>query len=279
MKVTSAIFAIAMVVLGCAKSSVEIVESTKTIKVDKIPLDQLCITVIYDNTAYFEELKPDWGFACVIDGPEEKILFDTGAKGDLFGINLDKLACHPREISKTVISHKHFDHVGGLTTFLKSNSDVKVFLLESFPKRIKESVEKAGAALVTVSTPMAISTGVYSTGSMGKTPKEQSLVITTDKGAIVITGCAHPGIVEIVRKAKKMTGQEILFVMGGFHLMGQSRDEIQAIIDEFHQMGVRSVGPCHCTGNKQIEQFREDYGHRCLDIGVGREITGIDFMQ
>lgn len=243
-----------------------------------VPLDSIKITVIYDNKAYHQGLRSDWGFSCVIDACGKKILFDTGAKGDLFHLNLDKLACHPRDIETAVVSHAHFDHTGGLEELLRVNSEIKVFVLESFPDGIKNTVTSVDADLVEVVGPQEVYPGIYTTGSMGRGIEEQSLIITTDKGTIVITGCAHPGIVEIVKKAKELTGQEILLVMGGFHLGGYSDDSIQSIIDDFEEFGVSYVGPCHCTGEAQIKTFRQAYGERCLDIGVGREIAGIDLI-
>jgi 7,8-dihydropterin-6-yl-methyl-4-(beta-D-ribofuranosyl)aminobenzene 5'-phosphate synthase len=274
MKVRLAALLLTLVLVSCAKGTGKKEESVKSFsEITEIPLEQLCITVIYDNTAYFEGLRDDWGFACVIDGAGKKILFDTGAKGNLFIGNLDKLACHPRDIDLVVLSHDHWDHTGGLEELLRVNPNVKVFLLQSFPDALKKKVDEAGADAVLISGPQEITTGAYTTGTMGSAIKEQALIITTDKGAVVITGCAHPGVVKIVKKAKELTGQKILLVMGGFHLQGHSEDAVQGIIEEFREMGVGYVGPCHCTGNKQIEMFRQAYEERFLEIGVGRVIA------
>jgi len=263
-----------LVLMACARGKSKQGDAVESFsEITEIPSDQLSITVIYDNTAYFEGLRSDWGFACVVDGAGKKILFDTGAKGDLFHTNLDKLACHPRDIDLVVLSHEHWDHTGGLEELLRVNSNVKVFLLQSFPDALKKKVDEAGADAVLISGPQEITTGAYTTGAMGSAIKEQALIITTDKGAVVITGCAHPGVVKIVKKAKELTGQEILLVMGGFHLQGHSEDAVQGIIEEFREMGVGYVGPCHCTGNKQIEMFRQAYEERFLKIGVGRVIA------
>ncbi|MBD3284985.1 MBL fold metallo-hydrolase [candidate division WOR-3 bacterium] len=277
MKVVLSSVLMSLFLLGCGKGEKE--EKVESFEIKELATDRLCITVVYDNTAYHEGLRSDWGFACVIDADGRKLLFDTGAKGDLLVGNLDKLACHPREIEKVILSHEHWDHVGGLAELLKINSDVEVYLLKSFPNKVKGIVTDEGAGLVEVSGPQVICPGIYTTGVMGRAPEEQSLIISTDKGALVITGCAHPGIVEIVQRARELTGQDILFVMGGFHLGRASDKKVKEIINEFRDMGVRYVGPCHCTGEAQIEMFRKVYGHRCLDIGVGREITGIDFMN
>ena len=248
-------------------------------EITEIPLESLSITVVYDNTSFDQDLESDWGFSCIIDGLEKKILFDTGAKGELLLSNLQKLAIDPAEIEVVVLSHEHWDHVDGLSELLKINSNIDVFILDSFSESFRLSIEQAGARPVDLSDPEEICDGLYSTGTMGNDPEEQSVIITTDSGAIVITGCAHPGIVDIVRKARELTGQDILFVMGGFHLKSCQDDEVNGIIDEFHQMGVRNTGPCHCTGERQIELFHEAYGVNFLRIGAGRVITAGDLLQ
>ncbi len=150
--------------------------------------------------------------------------------------------------------------------------------VESFPEEVKKTVTNAGAKAMDISVPQEICTGVYTTGAMGRAIEEQALIITTDKGAVVITGCSHPGIVEIVRKARELTGLQILRAVGGFHLLRHSEEQIGGIIEDLKKLDVRYVGHCHCTGAKQIEMFRKAYGERFLDIGVGRKITGVDFF-
>ena len=250
-----------------------------TMEITEIPLESLSITIVYDNTSFDQDLESDWGFACIIDGLDKKILFDTGAKGELLLMNMQKLDCDPAEIEVVVLSHEHWDHVDGLGELLKITSSIDVFILDSFSESFRLSIEQAGARPVDLSGPEEICDGLYSTGTMGGDPEEQSVIITTDSGAIVITGCAHPGIVDIVRKARELTGQDILFVMGGFHLKSCQDDEVNGIIDEFFQMSVRYAGPCHCTGERQIELFHEAYGENFLRIGAGRVITAGDLLQ
>lgn len=111
-----------------------------------------------------------------------------------------------------------------------------------------------------------------STGELGTWIKEQSLIVDSDKGSIIITGCAHPGIVKIIQKAKEMGKKEIIFVMGGFHLGGESENTINNIITDFKKLGVKKVGPCHCTGEQARQLFKKEYGENYLDVGVGRII-------
>jgi 7,8-dihydropterin-6-yl-methyl-4-(beta-D-ribofuranosyl)aminobenzene 5'-phosphate synthase len=231
------------------------------------------ITVVYDNNPYKEGLTTAWGFSCLIRGAEKTILFDTGGDGSILLSNMEKLGINPEEIDLVVLSHIHGDHVGGLQSILEKNSDIIVYLPASFPKSFKANVERYGAKVVEIKEPLEICQGIYSTGELGTLIKEQSLVIHTERGLIVITGCAHPGIVKIVSKARDLFKKEVLLVMGGFHLGGVSEDEIEKIILSVRELGVRYVGPCHCSGNTARDLFKKEYGNNFVDSGVGRIIT------
>jgi 7,8-dihydropterin-6-yl-methyl-4-(beta-D-ribofuranosyl)aminobenzene 5'-phosphate synthase len=113
---------------------------------------------------------------------------------------------------------------------------------------------------------------VYTTGRLGSAIPEQALVIDTDKGLVVITGCAHPGIVDMVRFVKDKFNKDIYMVFGGFHLMDKSDKQVRAIITEFQALGVQKAGPCHCSGDQCIELFKEAYKEDFIDIGVGTVI-------
>jgi 7,8-dihydropterin-6-yl-methyl-4-(beta-D-ribofuranosyl)aminobenzene 5'-phosphate synthase len=102
---------------------------------------------------------------------------------------------------------------------------------------------------------------------------EHALVIITDHGVVVITGCAHPGIVDILRRAKTLTGKEILLVMGGFHLMHDYPASIRSVIAAFEALGVQYVAPSHCTGEEAIRPFKRAFRNRYIESGVGKIIT------
>ena len=102
--------------------------------------------------------------------------------------------------------------------------------------------------------------------------KEQSLILHTDKGLILITGCAHPGIVKIIKHTTALIENNVLLVMGGFHLGGKNKAELEKIILKFKESGVRNVGPCHCSGDLARQMFKKEYQNNYMDAGVGRLI-------
>jgi len=235
----------------------------------------MTITVVYDNNPYKQGLETGWGFGCVITGAEKTILFDTGRDHSLLN-NMEKLAIEPNSIDTVVLSHIHPDHTGGLGSLLEKNPDVTVYLPKSFPKRFKDNVRSCEAKIVAVEQSLKICENVYSTGQLGKWIKEQSLIVQTDKGLIVITGCAHPGIVKIVNTAKNLLRDDIFLVMGGFHLEWATKGKIQKIISAFEKLGVRYVGPCHCTGHKARVLFEQRFGTNYINVGAGKVITTTD---
>ena len=241
-------------------------------------MQDISITVVYDNNPYKQGLETGWGFSCLITGQEKTILFDTGGDGSLLLGNMEKLAVDPNKIDIVVLSHIHGDHTGGLGSLLEKYPNVSVYLPESFPKKFKDNVQAHGAKMVEVEQPIKICENVYSAGQPGKWIKEQSLIIQTDKGLILITGCAHPGIVNIVNIAKDLVKDDFLLVMGGFHLEWASRGKIEKIISAFEQWHVRYVGPCHCSGHKARSLFEKHFGKNYINIGAGKVITLADLQ-
>ncbi len=229
------------------------------------------ITVLYDNKAYKQGLEVGWGFSCLIAGAEKTILFDTGPGGPLLG-NMGKLAIEPSRIDTVVLSHIHPDHTGGLESILEKNPGVTVYLPESFPEGFKDNVRAHGAKVFEVEKPIEICENVWSTGQLGKWIKEQSLIIRTVSGLIVVAGCSHPGIENILKKAKESMEDDFLLVMGGFHLEWAGKGKIQKVISSFMKMGVKNVGLCHGSGNRAMSLFEEHFGRNYIPVGSGKEI-------
>jgi 7,8-dihydropterin-6-yl-methyl-4-(beta-D-ribofuranosyl)aminobenzene 5'-phosphate synthase len=228
------------------------------------------ITILYDNYVYEKGLNADWGFSCLIEGMEKTILFDTGTRSDILLHNAKQMNVNLNEVEQVVISHEHGDHTGGLSTVLDKNNHVTVYAPVSFSSGFFQMVKDKKAKAVTVKDPVEICQNVLLTGEMGDRIIEQSLILDTSKGLIVITGCAHPGIVNIVKKSKEIIDKNIYLVFGGFHLGGTSEKDVRKIIGTFKELGVQKVGATHCTGDEAIKLFKEAYGENYVQMGVGR---------
>ena len=231
------------------------------------------ITIVYDNYPYDRRLQSDWGFSCLVILRERALLFDTGGDGDLLLENMKKLGIDPKRISTVFLSHIHGDHVGGLPAFLRQNRKVTVYVPGSFPARLKEEIRYSGATLEEVRQAAEVFPGVFTTGELDGGIKEQSLVLRSPRGLVVITGCAHPGIVNVVRKAKEIGKDRIYLVLGGFHLGGADPSSIGEVIEIFLKLGVEKVAPCHCSGDRARKLFEKHFGSSYIPSGVGKEFT------
>ncbi|MBN1934595.1 MAG: MBL fold metallo-hydrolase [Anaerolineae bacterium] len=225
-------------------------------------------TIVYDNNAYNPTLRTDWGFSCWIEAGETTVLFDTGGDSATLLGNLARLGLDPQTIDLVVLSHAHDDHTGGLAGLLDMGIKPVVYVPAAFSESFKADV-RARTELVEITEPTEIAPGVYTTGQMGHGIVEQALIVQAGAGWIVVTGCAHPGVAAMVRRAKEVIGGEIVLVMGGFHLGSADKQQIESLVAEFRQMGVQRVAPCHCTGDQARQMFAQAYGVDCTLAGAG----------
>lgn len=238
-----------------------------SIESEKEKKPETTLISIYDNYQIDPDLKTAWGFGCIIKISTEQILFDTGGNSEILLSNMEKMNIDPKSIDKVIISHIHEDHVGGLEGFLEKNSDVTVFIPSSFPNSLRDMITNQGAKFVEITGPRKISNFVYTTGELYGPPKEQSLIINSKRGLIVITGCAHPGVVDIVKKAKELMKKDnVYLVTGGFH------HPPIAVVEKFRKLGVKKVAPSHCTGDPVRKAFAEAYKENFIEYGVGKTI-------
>lgn len=229
----------------------------------------LTVTIVYDNNTYDERLKSAWGFAALVEYRGHMLLFDTGGDEPTLMENMRTLGIDPTQIESVVLSHAHGDHTGGLSALLETGARPVVYLPPSFPAAFKSRVAEITEVIETAPG-SAIAEGILTTGEMGRSIPEQALVIQTDPGLVVITGCAHPGIVAIVEQAHDLLGGSVHLVMGGFHLGGKSGAEIEEILRDFRRLGVERVAPGHCTGERAIAMFAAEYGEDFIQSGVGK---------
>lgn len=235
----------------------------------------LSVIVVYNNVPHNEKLTTAWGMSCVIEGMDKTILLDTGGDGAILLSNMRQLGIDRNTIDVVFISHRHNDHIGGLWRFLAMSDGVSVYVPKSFPRDLKRRVRAEGASLVSVDDFAQVFSGVYSTGEMPAPQRgvgEQSLIIDTPRGLVVITGCAHPGVVDTVKRARGLLNKDVYMLLGGFHLASHTDQEVAEITRELRELGVRKVGPSHCTGERATELLREAWGDDFLDFGCGARI-------
>ena len=213
----------------------------------------LRLTVLYDNEAD-PGFAGSWGFSALVETDTETLLFDTGWDGTLLLKNMEKAGIDPACISKLVLSHQHWDHIGGLPEILCINPEIAVYVPLSFSKNLKKEIKKR-AELIEVKETIEISDSIWSTGELGDKIKEQSLVLSTEKGSYVLTGCAHPGIDEIMDAA--LCHGKIKGIIGGLH-DSESFDRLEEL---------ELIAAGHCTAHK--EKIKELFPSKYMETRAG----------
>ena len=227
------------------------------------------ITVIYDNCSHDVRLMKGVGFSCLIEWGGRKILFDTG-DGRAFFNNTKKQEIALNTISHVVFSNQHKDHTA---TFEKVLSQLKEKTPVLIPSTFSDSPLKKAQKKTDTFT--QLDQNIYSLVLVRKvfcgflSIQEQSLVLDTPKGLIIITGYAYPGILNIIKAAQDKLPRKILLVMGGFHLRYSFCFTITKVIKQFRKLDIEKVAPCHTTGDKAIEMFENAYDNDFIKIGTG----------
>ena len=229
------------------------------------------VHVVFDNIQKEAGMQTSWGFAAVIETPQGNILFDTGADGTILRANMQRMQLAIGSIDTLFISHDHRDHTGGLGAVLAEQPAVTLYVPASSANRIKQQL-RTRPGLLPVAQPMEIVPGIYSTGETGRGIREQALVLDTQQGLVIITGCAHPGIADIAERAGQLFGRKIHMLIGGFHLGHSSDRQIRSSIERLVSLGVEKVAPSHCTGRQAMQLFSETWGEGFIASGVGAVI-------
>ena len=207
------------------------------------------ITIVYDNTAFRKDLEADWGFSALVEVGEKRILFDTGASGRILLSNMQKLKIDPRQVEDIFISHLHWDHTGGLVSFLRLNNQVKLWVPSVFPEA------EDASEVIEVKQPATLYQGIYSTGELDEI--EQSLCVQTEKGIVVIAGCSHPRIEHILAAATRFG--RVYGIIGGLH--GTAPRSLKAL---------ELICATHCTQYKA--KIRSLYPEKYIEGGAGKII-------
>ena len=209
------------------------------------------ITIVYDNCVSKPGLEAGWGFSSLIEVENAPpLLFDTGADGATLLHNMKELGINPRHIGIIVISHAHGDHTGGLWDILEVNREAEIYVPASAGARIP------GRKVIAVTESIQISEKIFLTGELKGI--EQSLGLRTGKGIVVVAGCSHPGVSEIIDTASEFG--KVYGIVGGLH----------GFRDFNRLRGLSLICPCHCTQYKS--EIRRLFPEQCVACGAGLEL-------
>jgi len=233
------------------------------------------ITIVYNHEgAAAADLVKRGGFSAFVQLEDRSLVFDAGGEATVILENLHSLGFDKVELDALVISHNHWDHVFGLPGVMSGTRNTHpVYVAATAADGLKQQFPRAD--VIAVDGPKKIAPDIWVTGPleiefMGAPLSEQALVIEDPDGLHVVVGCSHPGIVAIVERVRKMfPDTPIAFVGGGFHLRSTGKQEILKIADELEYLGVRKIGPTHCTGGPAVDVFRDRWGENFVNFDLG----------
>jgi 7,8-dihydropterin-6-yl-methyl-4-(beta-D-ribofuranosyl)aminobenzene 5'-phosphate synthase len=229
------------------------------------------IEVIAAGSTKWERLIRRWGISFLIN---EDVLFDTFGDPGVLLSNMRKFNINIDKIKHIVLSHDDWDHISGFWYLIKNRKDITVYICPGFKQEIKDRISSFGAKVIEVGGLTRIKDDIYSSGenygeSEGRKIYEQSVVIKTADGLVVICGCAHPGVVNIVRNIKESFKANVHSLIGGFHLKNNTDEKNRGIIEELRELGVCKIVPLHCTGKRVTEAMRETFGRDVIRVKEG----------
>ncbi|MBN1638277.1 MAG: MBL fold metallo-hydrolase [Ignavibacteriales bacterium] len=236
--------------------------------------DSITLKMIYNNFSSNSELKNEWGLSIWIEYKNDVVLFDTGGNPLALWENIEKLNLDTEKISTTIISHLHWDHINGLPLILEKTNNKPIIYVPDFDlQKIKETASNGN--FIGITEPQKINDFIWSTGQMDASYKnisfyEQSIIIEKNNSIYIFTGCSHPGIVEIVEKVISIFPNKIIqIVAGGFHLLQHSDEQVKNISDKLKELKIQKIAPSHCTGEKAIELFKNEWKEYFVDFNLG----------
>jgi 7,8-dihydropterin-6-yl-methyl-4-(beta-D-ribofuranosyl)aminobenzene 5'-phosphate synthase len=265
------------------------------------------ITILYDAFGQDSAMHKDWGYAALIEYGSKRILFDTGNDPDILAENAKVKGIDLTKLDFVVMSHRHGDHMGGLSYLLRVNPKVVIYApKESFgvygadlpstffrkdpslppnkryyngapPAIMRSGSAWPGANFQLIDKNTEIAPDIHLLTLVSDKPgtlelREVSLAVNTPDGLIIVVGCSHPGIDKIAESATAIN-PHIHFIVGGFHLVVAPDPEIDRIVTSLHdRFKVDYIAPGHCTGEPAFTALQKAFSNHYVYAGLGQTL-------
>ena len=265
------------------------------------------VTILYDAFSDSKEVTKDWGFSALIEHDGRRILFDTGNNASIFEHNVKALGVDLSKLDFVVISHRHSDHVTGLKYLLSVNPSVPIYVAREpfgmFGGVVPQVVFRAAPSLPEkmryfdatypensptgnvfgagnfnlVDKLTEVVPGVFLVPTISKTPgtlelHELTLAIKGPQGLILVDGCSHAGVEEILQAATAIDSRfHILF--GGLHLVTTPEEQIDTLVANLkNKWKLEKIAPGHCTGETAFLRLQKAYAEDYYYAGAGTRL-------
>jgi len=212
------------------------------------------LSIVFDNRCVNEGFLTGFGFSTLIynNFSDKYLLFDTGGNSEILIHNIKELGVNLTTIEKVIISHNHYDHMGGLSGFYAKNQNIELYVPDNL-KKYEQNFPEAQVYLY--KEIKEIDESVYVSGPIGTSIREEALLCkNNEEKFILLVGCTHPGLENFITMAREMG--EIEAVIGGFHGFRKFS----------YLEGINFIGACHCTSHMSEirERFPEHYKKVCV---------------
>jgi len=269
-------------------------------------------TVLCENSVFSGVgVIAEHGWSVFIESDQGNFLFDTGQGLGIIN-NARYLNKDLSTIQGIIISHHHYDHTGGLFNVLEQTGKVNVYahpdlfknsyvVNEGKERNIgipyrREILQSMGAQFKFNTGFREIAPGLMLSGEIPRLTEyekgvkklliktnegyaqdpildDQTLVATTEKGLVIILGCSHSGMINIMNHIIDKTGQShICTIIGGTHLGPASKETVEKTIQALKQFDIEKIGVSHCTGLETSVRLSQEFGERFFFCNVGTVI-------
>jgi len=220
--------------------------------------NEVWLLVVLENTCMTDNVLAQHGVSFLISYYGKKYLFDCGQIFMWLEFNFNSMKIDAENLEAVIISHGHIDHCNALPEFIWKFNPSKIYVPSDFKTVVNKNIIKNKEFV-------ELEKWLFLTWSLdGGKIEEQSLVIDFwEKWIMIVTWCSHPGLINIILEAQKITwNKKIMWVVGGFHLVESNKKEIQVVVDFLKKLDLWFVVPGHCTWIEAIQMMKEQLSNK-----------------
>jgi 7,8-dihydropterin-6-yl-methyl-4-(beta-D-ribofuranosyl)aminobenzene 5'-phosphate synthase len=232
-------------------------------------IESVDLTVLADNYPH-GGLSALWGLSILIETDNSTVLIDTGQSYSVLRGNSLALNKDLSEVDFVVISHEHWDHIGGLSYVEEVNPGVTVYVPSLMDTTTFNNINQSNLNVIRINETTIVQRGFAIIGELYGPPYEQALAVNIkDVELVSFMGCSHPGVDNIIEKAITDLGYETYMVIGGFHMGSATEQQIEDTIGRLIELGVNRIFPIHCSGDAIRQYMAEYYPQQYGQANVG----------